>query len=331
MTRKSVERIKAESRTGKRKVFISYRSDYIEKLNALIKNYESEYEFIILKPGTIAYEKEILTRLRRWQLMSILDRYIERVDEFWVYDTQDYTDSWWTQGELITLAYRKYAASYCPEIKTFNPNKIKPLSSGYAKMPELTENQVKQIARLYSNSDPLTMGPESTRHIKIMRKIADIPIIGRAFYWMIEKTARSQSVKDGIKKYMPISVISSGEISEDDILSQYADREFMKQYLHDEVWENSFSENSILEIGQKECGNKAINVDSFIQLKGFEYKEFTPSQVEEYVNTRYYSYGNLKYSVEKAAPRYLWFANRRGNREINNLHVWDTILFNNAD
>jgi hypothetical protein len=263
--------------------------------------------------------------------MSILDRYIERVDEFWVYDTYDYTDSWWTQGELITLAYRKYAGSYCPEIKTVSRNSIQTLSPGYTMMPELTEKQVKQIARLYSNSDPLTMGPESIRHIKIMRKIADVPIIGRAFYWMIEKAARSQAVKDGIKKFMPISVISNGEINEDEILAQYADRDFMKKYLHDEVFENSFSENSILEIGKKKFGANAISVDSFIQLKGFEYKEFTPSEVEEYVHKGFYSYENCKFNVEKAAPRYLWFANRRGNCEINNLHEWDTILFNKAD
>ncbi len=332
LIKKSIDRTTTQNRNGKRKIFISYRSRHFESVKNLMEQYDKDrYEFTVFRPGTLAYETEILSRLRRWQLISIIDRYIERVDEVWIYDTGDYRDSWWTQGELITLAYRKYHGSYCPEVKTCNPINPYNLTPGYASLPKLTEIQAKKMARLYSNSDPLTMGPETTRNIRIMQIVSDIPFIGTLFYWGLRKVATSQKVKTIMKKYVPSSVITEGAVSEESILSDYANKKFMKEYLHDPVWQRSFSENPVLEYGKKDFESTEFDVDSFISMNALQYKEFTPFKINKYVSCHYYTEGKINFSVKKKAPRYLWYPNRMGRKEKSNLHVLDTVIFNRID
>lgn len=56
---------------------------------------------------------------RRWQVLRLIWRWIASVSEFWVYDTDDYLDSWWTRGELILLSLVK--AERRPVLKVYDP------------------------------------------------------------------------------------------------------------------------------------------------------------------------------------------------------------------
>lgn len=315
-----------ERRKGLKKVFISYRSAFYEEVGALQESWKEQYEFIVMPPGSLAYETEVLPRLRRWQLMSVLDRQIDLADEFWIYKTEDYDKSWWTQGELITLAYRKHSGTYCPEIKTYDPSE-KILSPGYEKMPKLNQSQAERIARRYSNSDPLTMGPENVAAIRKMRKWSEMPLIGNAFHWFVRKLTQARTTKEFMNNYYPASAITEGKITEEEILKRMGDKDFFKKYLQDPVWESAFWENAVLEYGKKESSGNSIDVDVFIDMSGLEYVEFRPDELKKWVDAGKYRHNDIEYKVLSAAPRFLWIANRMGKQPKDNLFRWEVYLF----
>jgi hypothetical protein len=47
----------------------------------------------------------------------MIDRFITPADEFWIYETDDYYNSWWTLGELLTLSYASYSGRRIPKIR----------------------------------------------------------------------------------------------------------------------------------------------------------------------------------------------------------------------
>gem|GEM_PF-6890243 len=322
----TIQKDAASRRKGLKKVFVSYRSVFYKDVMGLQGQYKEQYDFIVMPPGSLAYEKEVLPRLRRWQLMSVLDRQIDLADEFWVYDQGDYDRSWWTQGELITLAYRKYSQTYCPEIKTYNPV-TKTLSDGYVKMPSLKQVHVEQIARRYSNSDPLTMGPENLANIRKMRRMSELPILGNVFHWFVRKLAESKRTKEMMNTYYPTSVISKGEIKEEELLEKIGDKEYFRKYLTDPVWEPAFWENAVLEYGKKVRQMEGIDVERFIDMSGLEYIEFSPSDLKKHLEQGSFAHNGIQYSVFGAAPRYLWIPNRMGKRPKDNLLPWSVNLF----
>ena len=99
---------------GKKNILISYRSRYFFKdingneipLKDRIhpKNYTDDYKLHIFEPQSLCSGDEILTPMRRWMLVGMLDDRIRLMDEVWIYYTPDYFESWWTISELVAVA-----------------------------------------------------------------------------------------------------------------------------------------------------------------------------------------------------------------------------------
>ncbi len=169
-------------------VFISYRGKYISEVRKLKDRIEcGEYHSGQSKtvryfpPGALAYDDELLTEQQRWQLLSIIDRWMWPAEEIWLYGTPDYPDSWWTRGELVALSYRcSYDGDSVPNLRIYNPDdgRIGEINKEF--LPRLSEEQRRRIARWYSNSDPGTMGPES---LQMMRFMSSIPLIRNIGYF----------------------------------------------------------------------------------------------------------------------------------------------------
>lgn len=185
--KKSME-LEDQRRKKSGQVFISYRGKYIADVLKLKKRiiggeYHSGQSKTVryFPPGALAYDDEILTEQQRWQLLSIIDRWMWPAEEIWLYYTSDYINSWWTRGELVALSYR-YAngGDPFPKLKIYNPDndRISEITKEF--LPKLSKEQKHRIARWYSNSDPGTMGPES---IPVMRSISDIPLIRNVGYF----------------------------------------------------------------------------------------------------------------------------------------------------
>jgi hypothetical protein len=163
-------------------IFISYRSqdaEQVEKLKQQIERgqfHQGQTKVVRYFPPGILSD-EVMTEQRRWQILSMIDRFIGPATEIWIYETEDYYNSWWTLGELATLAYRRnvgYRDQNPPILKIFNPrtNKISDLPSDY--LPKMTEEQRKRMARWYVNTDA-SQGLEMAIGI---RKLSKVPILG---------------------------------------------------------------------------------------------------------------------------------------------------------
>lgn len=130
-------------------------------------------------PGEVAFEDELLSEARHWQLASIIDRQLADADELWIVDTPDYLGSWWTQAELATVAYRRANRSSAPQVRRYDPRNGRLHPEPPQLLPTLTRDQSKRMARWYANCDPDTMGPES---VVALRALASLPVIGKLPY-----------------------------------------------------------------------------------------------------------------------------------------------------
>src|SRR4029077_13419312 len=163
------------------RVFISYRSrswNEVATLKDRIEHgelYDGRPQIVeVLPPGTLAYEGELLTSMRRWQLLSLIDRLIAECAEMVVYRSDSYLNSWWTKGEVVTLAYRRGSGSMSqPKLRIYDPG------SGHGNladapqelMPKMSELQLRRMARWYAHTDPHEMGPETIGVCRMVHKM----------------------------------------------------------------------------------------------------------------------------------------------------------------
>lgn len=193
-----------ERRKHSGQVFISFRNIQDENGDSImanklrkVKDLVESGQFPGVEKKTVRYfepnslSSEIMSEQRRWQILAMIDRFIGPAQEVWVYEISHsienkqvkaenyYYNSWWTLGELLTLAYRG-RASYIGEVPRVKILKEKNGSFTLEDappdfLPELNEEHRKRMARWYANCDPAQMAPES---VLAIRAYPEMPIIG---------------------------------------------------------------------------------------------------------------------------------------------------------
>ena len=164
-------------------VFISYRSHHSARV-AMMRDgvvREGRRRVRFFPPGILSLE--LLAEQRRWQILSMIDRFIGPAEEVWIYETDDYYNSWWTLGELMTLAYRRYAGyrgKRPPRLSRVEPGTGRLLSLTDDFLPQLTVAQRRRLARIYANSDSALVAPEA---VVVMRGLSRMPLVGRLKYF----------------------------------------------------------------------------------------------------------------------------------------------------
>ena len=244
VNQKIMERSLGKYNNTRDNVFISYLSRYsrhhqvgksfhgkhVEDLRQYIKKERNLdiSNICYFPPGSIS--GELMIEQRRWQIISIIDRYIRSCKEFWIFETPDYYDSWWTQAELASLAYIKcHTPENCPEIFicTVSENGISYRKADSDFVFELSERHKSEMARFFSNSDPGTVGYESAEN---MRNLKKLPRFLQWINFKALKTAASSGVMGG-------TLISDtlGDLDFDTYLesvnSHVYDEKFWKDYI----------------------------------------------------------------------------------------------------
>lgn len=179
------ERKKHEQKSNGR-AFVSYLSRYskyhyasalleptvehlIEYRKKQLKN--EYYPVLYYPPGALS--GEFMTEHRRWQVLAVIDRRIRSADECWIFETEDYYNSWWTLAELAALAYiRHYDPDAMPKIMLCTPTSdgfhIREAAPDY--IQTWTEEAAREFGRRLSKSDPLTGGYETVKLQRWMSK-----------------------------------------------------------------------------------------------------------------------------------------------------------------
>jgi hypothetical protein len=85
--------------------------------------------------------------------------------EVWVVASRDYLASWWTQGELVCRLYAQGRAL----LRVYSPTARKVAETPASFQAALSEAQEKRLARLFANSHPSLMAPESMEAMRLLR------------------------------------------------------------------------------------------------------------------------------------------------------------------
>lgn len=164
--------------------FISYRSHYYKEkyhgksaqdLVELIKylHKDKNYPVTIYAEGDIAFE--FMTEQRRWFVESFVDRKMRTMDEIWIFETDDkdgygYYDSWWTQGEIISLMYMKTNGFRLPKIFVYYYNeqlgKMKYEQKDESFIPELTKELNHELSQYFANAEGANEGMKNMRFLR---------------------------------------------------------------------------------------------------------------------------------------------------------------------
>ena len=152
---------------NKKRVMISYRNSCSKDVELFRKQEEAkgEVEINVLPPGSLCDNYEVLTPMRKWMLVGVIENHIRSVDEVWVYYTDDYANSWWTLVDMVMVAYINHDRAEKDKVKVKVYDVVKKRfmvenENGYPVFLhiQLTNLQHQRISRLLSNTRPNTYG-----------------------------------------------------------------------------------------------------------------------------------------------------------------------------
>jgi hypothetical protein len=156
--------------TDAAKIFISYRGKYYQEVKKLAGSIENgdfhqgtKKSVRLFFPGELALEREILSEGRRWMVLNLLDDELRDCEELWVYQTDDYLNSWWTLGEIVVAAcIGKPIKVYCRQ-----NNSVMEDEGSYS--IKLTNPQIEKLALIRSNTHPNSMALDTNQMLRYQR------------------------------------------------------------------------------------------------------------------------------------------------------------------
>ncbi len=175
-------------------LFISYLSRDYQSLEVVFDEIEKKTgvpicNFHYFAPGKVA--NELMTEERRWEIVSVTDREMDRAGTLVIFETEGYYRSWWTTGERMSVSYRYYRNwEKCPRVyiarlQTNNVVEWEELKTAKQKQdffPVINEKQKRELAQRFVYSDPyeasyekndiLARQAEASAVVKVLRGIA---------------------------------------------------------------------------------------------------------------------------------------------------------------
>ena len=244
---KMIDSLDFMAATRKGGAFISYRSYYynhpyhgktVVDLKMLIKDRHQnrEYPVTVYAKGDIA--SEFMTEQRRWFVESFVDRKLRTVEEVWIFETDasdgyGYYDSWWTQGEIISLMYMKANGMTLPSIYIYRYNetnmemKVEEKTADF--IPDLTEEALHLLSQYFANAEGANEGMKNMRELRNKNFVYK-----RLAYW---------AMKEMQKQFMPSNLMKK-------LMDHNTYEDFLSSiYAH--VYDRSFTENRIVYAPQK--------------------------------------------------------------------------------
>lgn len=251
-----------------------------KRLKAVPRNRQTtEAEILYFPPGKISLQ--LMTGQRRFEIVSVTESYIRRCNSFWIYQTDDYAASWWTYGELLSLAQIfRHDRNQCPDIYVAKPVKNARGDwdfdiTGYLTpeekesfLPQITEFQARELLRLHSNSDPNTVAYEQ---VNKMQKLAMLPdFLLRADFELMLAQVRSR-----------LSVLAPEDEDQREILEELSDFEHYKESVHSYAYTKAFWENHIIECPVCKAGaDTRLDPDKFMYMGPEYFYRISPRQYE---------------------------------------------------
>ncbi len=315
----------------KKKVLISYRSRYYENVLKYISDFKKETvediefhvvqsknerilsEYINNNDALVLHERlcgedEAPTPMQRWRMVGQLEDIIREMDEVWLYNTDDYGDSWWTQAEAIMTIYDNHGRSEKDMIKfrTLLNNSM----PSFISRINISSEQRAKIVRYLSNTRLDTMGPEVMSSIHQLENIA-------------QKLEESNFlirflIKRNIKKMLRLSIPSNlSKTEQEDMLTSmiqlYMSPTEIRKYISDDVFKDEFWYKISYYFPTSE---EDFDLEQWISGPMNDLTPLTEADLDEGVNKGKIEIltknGVIIKKISDGNPYYLWLATRMG-------------------
>lgn len=186
---------------GEKMAFISYRSYYnapnkcgnysVQDLKEYIidyhkaKNPNEKWKVIFYPPGGLS--QDCPTEYLRWALFTYVDNVFNYVDEVWIFDTnssdeKSYWDSWFTQGEFLSLMHtHQELPDSMPIVRLFDPHTGN--SQILKEWPIMSQQESRRLSLLAANSDILWGNYAAFRNVALfLREWKSYGFMRKAFW-----------------------------------------------------------------------------------------------------------------------------------------------------
>lgn len=170
-------------------IFISYRSTNYHQVKGFVNkarsgSYGNKYKnafMFFFDPGELVFEDELLSPLRRWQLLSIIQDYIIAASEVIIFGSNNYFYSWWTLGEVLSVIEFTNKANIENKLKFFDPltDSVNVVETSF--LPLISKAQKNRMARFQVNSHPGMMAPEVLDRNTLLEPVSDVSVIKKIF------------------------------------------------------------------------------------------------------------------------------------------------------
>lgn len=212
---------------GRGKVFVSYLSAYskyhknsekyngfyVEDVISYIKKQKRDnyYPILYYPPGSLS--GEFMVEYRRWQVVRMIEERIRASDEFWIFETEDYYNSWWTKAELAILAYIQHSDEHpilgkrpAPKViicKPLRGNKLDIREADSTFIQTISDESARELGRCLAN----TQYYEQAQSTRAKRKLPT------ALQWIGFQSGKLLSPNAIVERLSGFAVISKEEKS----------------------------------------------------------------------------------------------------------------------
>lgn len=325
------QRNKLQNREAR--IFISHRTKYqfqknlmpgfqktvsalAEEIRSGIYHGKQPQTVKILPNGELAYPTEALSPGRKWQIYAMLDNYnIIHCDEFWIYGSTDYLDSWWCRAELVSFAYVNdlNGGTRRRRLRWYDPVNDRVDDVPEENHPQLTDAHKDRISRIYTNTNPDTMGPESVKTMQMMRQLLPMMKADPSFravakeqFEIMRKMMLNGDDAHPAKGFFEqfnfddFFDTASSEAYQDDPVFQ---PEFWGKLCFEQPWAEE-SKRSL------ERFDLSFDVDKFLDLQEPKHILIDPSQIR---GRKIHLENGQTLNVRTEAPRFQWLPSRMGH------------------
>lgn len=307
--------------------FVSYLSRYsaysrrpataegrcVEELVQYIREHQAgaNADVVYFPPGSLS--NEFMTEHRRWQVLVMIDARLRRSTEVWIFETEDYYDSWWTRAELASLAYLRQFGDlrYRKAFPRVFRCRVRDGRFVHREAPanfiqQLSDPAARAFGRYLSNSDPLTMGYESVKNTQRLRAMP------RPLQWLAYKATGWM-----------MNTFMAGSSLLEDARSDAPDnraRKFgrFREMLQSPVYQDSFWTDRIVACPTCSRGNpskQAFDIEMFMHHREPGLKRVSPMEMEGIVQSGHWrckECGHRFAVVEEEHPQLRWWPVRLG-------------------
>lgn len=263
--------------------FISYRSYYgehksngysINELEKVILDYHKEHHpterWRVMYYTTGSLAQDCLTEYRRWGLMEYVNYIFKQVDEVWVFNTHDttygpsYWDSWFTQGEFISLMNLRQSLPHCcPKIMMFDSSTGE--SVELTDLPIIPKDLKQELSIITANSDTVYGDISAYKRMCLLKqnwgilsrwKKAKLIILSKVvFKTNLKKQLASHSYDNDFLTNRIFSCPNCLKYGND--INSFRSKDFIRDFL------NIFSHNSETQRYNERRGYFALNNEGF--------------------------------------------------------------------